>query len=76
GTGYPLNLSGEGIPLAARLINIADSYDAMISDRTYRHSMRPQQALSEIERCAGTQFDPDLVPAFISVVSQAAAMGM
>ncbi|MDT8395301.1 MAG: response regulator [bacterium] len=72
GTGYPLNLSGEGIPLAARLINIADSYDAMISDRTYRHSMRPQQALSEIERCAGTQFDPDLVPAFISVVSQAA----
>lgn len=76
GAGYPLNLAGGEIPLAARLINIADSFDAMISDRTYRHSMSIPQALSEIERCAGTQFDPTLVPPFVEVVSHATAREM
>jgi HD-GYP domain-containing protein (c-di-GMP phosphodiesterase class II) len=71
-----MNLSGEDSPLAARLINIADSFDAMISDRTYRHSMSIPQALSEIERCAGTQFDPNLVPPFLAVLNQTTAKVM
>ncbi len=76
GKGYPLQLAADEIPLAARMINIADSYDAMISDRTYRHSMNSSQALSEIERCSGSQFDPELVPPFLEVVSQAVALEM
>jgi putative two-component system response regulator len=70
GEGYPMNLSGHGIPLGARIINLADSYDAMVSDRNYRRSLDVPQALAEIEKCAGAQFDPDLVPAFVEVVRE------
>ena len=70
GEGYPMNLSGQEIPLGARIINLADSFDAMVSDRNYRRSKDISQALSEVERCAGTQFDPDLVPAFVEVVRE------
>jgi len=70
GEGYPMNLSGREIPLGARIINLADSYDAMVSDRNYRRSFNADQALSEIESCAGAQFDPDLVPAFVEVVRE------
>ncbi len=70
GEGYPMNLSGQEIPLVARIINLADSYDAMVSDRNYRRSMNLDQAVSEIERCAGAQFDPRLVPAFVEVLRE------
>ena len=66
GTG-PRNLSE--VPLGARIIAVADSYDAMTSDRPYRAGMPPWQALVELEKCAGTQFDPQVVEAFERVIS-------
>jgi len=64
GTGYPRGISGEGIPLIARIIAVADAYEAMIGDRPYRNSMNPIEAMEEIRRCAGTQFDPNVVDVF------------
>ncbi len=64
GRGYPLKLKGNDIPLIARLISIADTYDAMTSDRSYRRALPHEVALAEIERCASTQFDPDLAANF------------
>jgi putative nucleotidyltransferase with HDIG domain len=61
GTGYPLGLAGEAIPLTARILSIADAYDAMSSDRPYRPALRPHEVLAEIEKGAGKQFDPALV---------------
>jgi HD-GYP domain-containing protein (c-di-GMP phosphodiesterase class II) len=63
GAGYPNRLAGEQIPLGARIIFVADAYDAMTSDRAYSRAMPPQEALAELERCAGTQFDPAVVKA-------------
>jgi len=60
GSGYPAGLRGEDIPLGSRILNIADSMDAMLMQRTYRDAYPPDRMLEEIERCAGTQFDPDL----------------
>jgi polar amino acid transport system substrate-binding protein len=65
GEGYPYGLSGEGIPLVSRVLAIADAYDAMLADRPYRNSMSVQEASRELERGAGTQFDPVLVEAFL-----------
>ncbi len=64
GKGYPRGLSGEAIPLPARVFSIADSFDAMVSDRPYRQGMSLQEARSEVRRCSGTQFDPICVAAF------------
>jgi diguanylate cyclase (GGDEF)-like protein len=64
GTGYPFGLAGEAIPLGARIIFVADSYDAMTSGRIYRGPLTPGDAIAELERCAGTQFDPEVVSAF------------
>jgi diguanylate cyclase (GGDEF)-like protein/putative nucleotidyltransferase with HDIG domain len=63
GSGYPDGLSGELIPLGARIIFVADAYDAMISERVYRRRVSPAEAIAELDRCAGTQFDPSVVAA-------------
>jgi len=67
GRGYPHGLKAGEIPLFARLIALSDSFDAMSSTRTYRAARDRVSVLSEIETCAGTQFDPDLVPAFVAL---------
>ena len=65
GTGYPNGLKGEEIPLSGRIIALADTYDAMTSDRPYRKALSHETAIDEIKRCAGTQFDPVLAQLFI-----------
>jgi HD-GYP domain-containing protein (c-di-GMP phosphodiesterase class II) len=65
GGGYPGGLSGDEIPLGARIIAVADSFDAISSDRPYRKAAPPEEAAAELCRCAGTQFDPDVVEAFM-----------
>jgi putative two-component system response regulator len=71
GTGYPSGLAGRDIPLGARIIALADTYDAMTSNRAYRPAISQEQALSEIESCAGKSLDPELIPLFISVIKEA-----
>ena len=68
GRGYPDGLAGEAIPLGARIILVVDSFHAMTSDRPYRRAMPRQQALAELDRCAGSQFDPVIVRAFVRVI--------
>ncbi len=67
GKGYPHKLSGEDIPMFGRLICLADSFDAMSSNRTYRKGMSHEQVIDEIRRCAGTQFDPVLAQEFVNL---------
>jgi putative nucleotidyltransferase with HDIG domain len=69
GGGYPDGLSGEQIPLAARIVSACDAYNAMTTDRSYRRALPVADATAELERCAGTQFDPAVVAALISVVT-------
>jgi HD-GYP domain-containing protein (c-di-GMP phosphodiesterase class II) len=66
GNGYPDSLKGSDIPLVARIIAVADAFDAMTSDRPYRNALSHRQAFAELERCRGTQFDPDVVDAFLA----------
>ena len=63
GDGYPDGLVGEEIPLPARILFVADAYDTITTDRVYRQKMSRSEALAEIERCSGTQFDPAVVNA-------------
>ncbi|MCX7944083.1 MAG: response regulator [Deltaproteobacteria bacterium] len=67
GSGYPDGLRGEEIPLGARILAIADTYDAMTSDRPYRPALSHDVAIEELKRCSGTQFDPKLVEVFIKI---------
>ena len=69
GTGYPFGLKGEEIPLACRMLTIVDAYDAMTNDRPYRKAMDKEAAVLELRRCAGTQFDPELIQVFIEIVT-------
>ena len=68
GKGYPKGLKGEAIPMAARIIALADSYDAMISDRPYKNALSEEEALVEIRGNAGTQFDPEIARIFVEKV--------
>lgn len=68
GTGYPKGLKHEEIPIQARIISIADAFDAMTSERTYKNALTYDEAIDELNRCAGIQFDPILVDAFINKV--------
>lgn len=71
GTGYPEHLAGEVIPLGARIVAVCDVYGALTSDRPYRPAHSVEDALAEIQRCAGTQFDPQVVAAFVQAVQAA-----
>jgi diguanylate cyclase (GGDEF)-like protein len=73
GTGYPDGLHGEDIPLGARIIFVADAFDAMTNDRVYRSRLTLEAAFEELEACAGTQFDPDAVAALVIEMSPLAA---
>jgi response regulator RpfG family c-di-GMP phosphodiesterase len=70
GRGYPLGLRGADIPLVARIISVADTYDAMTTDRAYRRALPHEVTVSEIQRCSGTQFDPDLAGNFVERIDQ------
>jgi len=65
GRGYPLGLAGNDIPIIARIISVADTYDAMTSDRAYRRALPHEVTISEIERCSGSQFDPEVSNTFV-----------
>jgi HD-GYP domain-containing protein (c-di-GMP phosphodiesterase class II) len=68
GAGYPHRLAGPEIPLEARILALADAYDAMTMTRAYRPALSHDDAVREVERCAGSQFDPDLTAAFLVLV--------
>jgi HD-GYP domain-containing protein (c-di-GMP phosphodiesterase class II) len=70
GSGYPKGLEGENIPLLSRIISIVDAYDVMTSERPYSHAKLKEEALKEIERCSGTQFDPELAEIFIKMLTE------
>ena len=70
GSGYPDALRGEEIPLAARVFAVADSFDAMTSDRPYRRAMGIERALAEIRAGAGTQWDPDVARVFVQMIEE------
>jgi diguanylate cyclase (GGDEF)-like protein/putative nucleotidyltransferase with HDIG domain len=71
GSGYPDRLTGEGIPRGARVIAIADAYDTITSARTYKKARTPEEAFTELKRCAANQFDPDIVSVFIETMRSA-----
>lgn len=68
GTGYPQGLRGDQIPLLSRILSVADSYDAMVNDRYYRKALSVNTAISELKRCSGTQFDPEIVKVFLKIL--------
>jgi HD-GYP domain-containing protein (c-di-GMP phosphodiesterase class II) len=70
GGGYLSGLKGDNIPLEARILSIADAYDAITSPRPYHQQLSSQQALTELRRCAGTQFDPEMVSVFCKMIEQ------
>lgn len=69
GTGYPEGLKKDEIPLLSRILTIVDAYDVMISGRPYKDPISKKEALAEIDRCSGTQFDPNLSEIFINLIT-------
>jgi diguanylate cyclase (GGDEF)-like protein/putative nucleotidyltransferase with HDIG domain len=76
GRGYPHGLGGEEIPLGSRILFVADAYDAMTSDRIYQEHIAHDEAIAELERCAGTQFDPQVVAVFVKGVRRAEVLAL
>jgi hypothetical protein len=76
GTGYPDGIGGESIPLEARIVAVCDAYDAMVSDRPYRRAMSREWAIDELFASAGTQFDPQVVQAFVDELAYLARDGV
>ncbi len=72
GAGYPMGLKGTQIPIGARIVAVCDAWDAMISKRAYRDPLTKQAAAAEVERCSGTQFDPDVVKEFLKMMKSRA----
>jgi putative nucleotidyltransferase with HDIG domain len=70
GRGYPLGLKGEQIPKIARIISVADAYVAMTDERVYRKALSKEDAIEELKRCSGSQFDPQVVEAFLQVLGR------
>lgn len=73
GLGYPSGISGDALPLEARIVAVADAYEAMTSDRSYRDSIGSSRARAELRRCAGTQFDARVVDAFLAALDRESA---
>ncbi|RYZ81239.1 MAG: hypothetical protein EOP06_23870, partial [Proteobacteria bacterium] len=69
GTGYPHGLQGEGIPLEGRIVSVVDVFDALTHERPYKKAWTVEAALAEIQKGAGTQFDPHIVESFLKVLS-------
>ena len=76
GSGYPDGLAGDAIPLIARIVTVCDAYDAMVTDRAYRAARDRSQAIAELRHCSGTQFDPEVVEALVSVLETAGDRGL
>jgi diguanylate cyclase (GGDEF)-like protein/putative nucleotidyltransferase with HDIG domain len=76
GRGYPHGLGGEEIPLGSRILFVADAYDAMTSDRIYQEHVAHEDAVAELERCAGTQFDPQVVAVFVKSVKRGEVLAL
>lgn len=66
GRGYPVGVEGDAIPAEARVLAVVDAFDAMTSDRPYRRALGTRAALAELDRCSGTQFDPEIVEYFLA----------
>jgi len=73
GAGYPDGIAGDAIPIGARIIFVCDAFDAMTSARPYARPKTPTEALAELQRCAGTQFDPAVVTAFAAALQPMAS---
>jgi HD-GYP domain-containing protein (c-di-GMP phosphodiesterase class II) len=73
GQGYPDGLGGEEIPVEARILAVADAFDAMLHERPYRKALSKEQTIAELKRCAGTQFDPTVVEAFLALLGRRGA---
>ena len=72
GQGYPQGIAGSSIPLSCRIISIVDTFDAITNDRPYRQALSDTEAIAEIIRCAGSQFDPDMVDSFVEMMQELA----
>jgi polar amino acid transport system substrate-binding protein len=70
GKGYPNGLAQEDIPLEARILSVVDVFDAMTHERSYRKALSKEEAIAELERGAGTQFDPEVVKVFLALVKR------